>query len=193
MQPKAQLGQGDSGVDVSDPVHATLIAYLSGPAAEVTPLTALIPVQYNAEAQQANCAYVLASSVTQKKSKFGGLKKFASVAAPVVGMTGGMGGSAGGMAAAQAAAMAGNMAQQEAWQEQSRAQITEASHGNVRKGDKITLEYSLTSVSAPGSDAAASKTTPITLEGKASEDGEDVLSPLLEQAATEVLTVVLKQ
>ena len=43
VQPKAQLGQGDSGVDVSDPVHATLIAYLSGPAAEVTPLTALIP------------------------------------------------------------------------------------------------------------------------------------------------------
>src|SRR5689334_3174225 len=65
--PKAQLGQGTTGADVAEPVRATLTAYLGGPATELIPLSARIPIQIDAEAQQTGCEYVLYSSVTQKK------------------------------------------------------------------------------------------------------------------------------
>jgi hypothetical protein len=192
VEPKAQLGQGDSGIDVSEPVRTSLIAYLSGPAADLAPLTALVPAQYNIEARQAQCNYILTSSVTQKKSKFGGLMKIASIAAPMAGMAGGMSSSAGGMAAAQAAAIAGSMAQQKVWEEQAKAQIFEASQSNVHKGDKIHLEYVLSNLGDQSVGSAASKVKPSVLEAKATADGEDVLSSLLELAATQILTVVIK-
>ena len=82
--PKAQLGQGTSGADVAEPVRATLTAYLGGPATELIPLNARIPIQIDAEAQETGCEYVLYSSVTQKKG--GGFGKMLSAAAPIAGM-----------------------------------------------------------------------------------------------------------
>src|SRR5687767_9076996 len=91
--PKAQLGQGTSGADVAEPVRATLTAYLGGPATELIPLTARIPIQIDAEAQVTGCEYVLYSSVTQKKG--GGLSKMFAAAAPIATMAGGMAGMGG--------------------------------------------------------------------------------------------------
>ncbi len=65
--PKAQLGQGSSGEDVGEPVRQTMISYLNGPTADLISLSARIPVQIDAEAQQAACEYVLYTSVVQKK------------------------------------------------------------------------------------------------------------------------------
>jgi len=91
--PKAQLGQGTSGADVAEPVRATLTAYLGGPATELIPLTARIPIQIDAEAQVLACDYVLYSSVSQKKG--GGFSKMLGAAAPIATMAGGMAGMGG--------------------------------------------------------------------------------------------------
>ena len=80
--PRAQLGQGSSGADVGEPVRQTLLSYLNGPTVDLIPLAARIPVQVDAEAQQAACEYVLYTSVVQKKGG-GGFGKLLAAAAPI--------------------------------------------------------------------------------------------------------------
>ena len=65
--PEAQLGQGNSGQDVGEPVRQLIISYMSGPMLELVPLQAKISAQVNAEAMQQNCTHVLFTSVEQKK------------------------------------------------------------------------------------------------------------------------------
>ncbi|MBK7250211.1 MAG: hypothetical protein IPI06_04855 [Gammaproteobacteria bacterium] len=193
VMPKAQLGQGAGGADVAEPVRQTLIAYLSGPATELVPLQARIPIQANTEAQQAGCQYVLYTSVTHKKGGGGaGFGRLMGAVAPMAGMVpglGGLGGSAGAMVASQAAAVAASaaaQAQAQQAQEQAMAALTNASQSQIRKGDQITLEYKLQKPSE--AKAAMEKTG----KAKATQDGEDLLSPLIEAAATEVLTAATK-
>lgn len=187
--PKAQLGQGTSGADVAEPVRQTLIAYLSGPATEIVPLQARIPIQANAEAQEAGCQYVLYTSVTHKKGGGGGgFGKFMGAMAPMAGMVpglGGLGGGAGAVVASQAAAVAASaaaQAQAQEMQEQAMSALTNASQNEVKKGDQITLEYKLQKT------GEAKPMLQKSGKGKATQDGEDLLSPLIEAAATEVLT-----
>lgn len=179
--PKAQLGQGSSGVDVSEPLRVALISYLSGPATAITPLEARIPIQYEAEAKAAGIPYVLVLSVAHEKGRGGKLGKFLKTAAPVAAMLPGVGamGGMGGMVASQAAASAAMAAQQQA-QEEAFASLMTASQNNIRKGDVLKLEFALTKNGQP---ALANQLT-----RKAEQDGEDLLSPLLEQVATEVIT-----
>jgi hypothetical protein len=179
--PKAQLGQGSSGADVSEPLRIALISYLSGPATVVTPLEARIPIQYEAEAKAAGIPYVLVLSVSHEKGRGGKLGKFLKTAAPVAAILPGVGamGGMGGMVASQAAASAAMVASQQA-QEEAFASLTAASQNNIRKGDELKLEFTLTKDGQP---ALANQLT-----RKATQDGEDMLSPLLEQVATEVIT-----
>jgi len=183
--PKAQLGQGTSGADVAEPVRATLTAYLGGPATELIPLTARIPIQIDAEAQVMACDYVLYSSVTQKKG--GGFSKMLGAAAPIATMAGGMagmGGNYGTMMGAQAVASAASTAASQSAQQEAMEALGGAARSNIKKGDQITLEYKLVK---PG------VVEPITAQAavaKAKESGEDLVSPLIEQAATQVLTAI---
>lgn len=193
VMPKAQLGQGASGADVAEPVRQTLIAYLSGPATELVPLQARIPIQVSAEAEQAGCQYVLYTSVTHKKGGGGaGFGKLMGAMAPVAGMVpglGGLGGGTGAIVASQAAAAAASaaaQAQAQQAQEQAMAALTNASQGQIKKGDQITLDYKLQKI---GETAAALEKSG---QAKAKQDGEDLLSPLIEAAATEVLTTATK-
>ena len=183
--PKAQLGQGTSGADVAEPVRATLTAYLGGPATELIPLTSRIPIQIDAEAQEIGCAYVLYSSVTQKKS--GGFGKMFAAAAPIATMAGGMagmGGNYGSMMAGQAVAQAASTAAAQSAQQEAMEALGGAAKSNIKKGDQITLEYKLVK---PG---VAEPVTVQSAVAKAKETGEDLVSPLIEQAATQVLTVI---
>lgn len=185
--PKAQLGQGTSGADVAEPVRQTLVAYLSGPATEIVPLQSLIPIQVDAEAQQAGCHYVLYSTVVHKKGG-GGFGKLLGSMAPMAGMVpgiGGFAGSTGSMVASQAVAVATTaaaQAQAQAAQQEAMAALTSATQGQVKKGDQITFDYKLQKVGGPT--AVQQKSSKV----KATQDGEDLLSPLIETAATEVLT-----
>lgn len=189
--PKAQLGQGSSGADVAEPVRQTLLAYLGGPATELVPLTARIPIQIDAEAKETGCAFVLYSSVTQKKG--GGFGKLLAAAAPVATMMpgmAGMGGNYGTMAATQAIASAATTAASqdaaEEMQQQAMAALGGAAKTNIRKGDQVTLEYRLVQ---PGVEKPLLTQSAV---AKAKENGEDLVSPLIEQAATAVLTAIAK-
>ncbi len=183
--PKAQLGQGTSGADVAEPVRATLTAYLGGPATELIPLTARIPIQIDAEAQVIACDYVLYSSVTQKKG--GGFSKMFAAAAPIATMAGGMagmGGNYGSMMAGQVVAQAASTAAAQSAQQEAMEALGGAAKSNIKKGDQITLEYKLVKLGVTEPIAAQSAVA------KAKESGEDLVSPLIEQAATQVLTAI---
>jgi hypothetical protein len=185
--PKAQLGQGSSGADVGEPVRQTMISYLNGPTAELISLSARIPVQVEAEAQQAACQYVLYTSVVQKKGGMG-FGKLLATAAPIASMmipgVGGMTGNYGAIMAGQAVASAASAAAAQSAQQEAMEAINGASEQNIKKGDQVTLEYLLMKpgVEQPSATKSAS--------AKASQKGEDLLSPLIEQAAIEVLGAV---
>ena len=177
LMPQAQMGEGSSGANLSEPLRNTLISYLSGPTLEVVPITSRIPIQIEAEIKQKELDYVLTTSVTQKKGGggFGSfLKKVAPIAAmasPIgmIGMAGGMGGVIAATAVGTGIDLAGTMA------------------GSVKAKDEITFTYSLT---APGSQTPRLTNTS---KVKAKKDGEDVLTPLIEQAATVFVTEVGKK
>lgn len=192
VTPDVQMGQGTDGQgNPSQLVLNSLASYLAGPVANVQALQARIPVQFMAEAAQTGCSFVVESDVVLKKAGKGmsGLLAAAPALASAVPFMGGMGGGASSYAAAQvasAAAQGAASAQAQASQEEAMAAMSGAAQNNIKKGDQVTLVYKLYQ---PGN------STPIggkELKAKAEETGQDVLSPLLEQAATDVLTVAMQ-
>lgn len=184
--PRAQLGQGSSGEDVGEPVRQTLLSYLNGPTTDLISLSSRIPIQIDEEAHQAACEYVLYTSVVQKKG--GGFGKLLAKAAPIAGMlvpgVGGLTGNYGAIMAGQAVAQAASAAAAQNAQQEAMDAINGASEKNIKKGDQVTLEYALMK---PGiEEPFAIKSA----EAKAKANGEDLLSPLIEQAATDVLSAV---
>lgn len=185
--PKAQLGQGSSGADVGEPVRQTMISYLSGPTVEIVPLAARIPVQVEAEAQQSSCEYVLYTSVVQKKGG-GGFGKLLAAAAPIASVmlpgVGGLAGNYGAIMAGQAVASAASAAAAQNAQQEAMEAINGASEQNIKKGDEVTLEYQLTKAGVTEPFATHSSSA------KAKAKGEDLLSPLIEQTAIDVLGAI---
>ncbi len=187
--PKAQLGQGvNSGTDVSEPVRTALTSFMAGPATQIVNLEARIPLQIAAEAEQKMCQFVLQSSVVQKKggSGVGFLKAMAPLAGalPMVGGFGGLGGSMSGALAASAVSSVATQAAAQSMQQDYMEAMTGAQQSNIKSGDTITVEYSLNKMG----DAATLKSEQF--KAKAKANGEDVLSPLLEQVATAVVGLV---
>jgi hypothetical protein len=184
--PDAQLGQGNNaGADYSTPIRNVEVSLMNGPAVEIAALESHVPLQLQAEAQQKQCDYILYSGVVVKHSSAGGfgkIMKIGSTAAsfnPAVMMTK----SVGTMVAAQSAAAASQMAAQQ-MQQQAISQLA-GFNGQIKSKDDVTVQYQL---------VAAAQNTPVlqnTLQGKAKSDGEDVLTPLLQQTANAVLTQVM--
>lgn len=183
--PDAQLGQGNNaGADYSTPIRNAMVALMSGPAVEIAALDAHIAMQLQAEAQQKQCDYVLYSSVAVKHSQGGGLGKFMKMAGPVASMTPmgmaahGMGGAVAASAASAAASAAAQSAQQQAISQLA------GFNGQIKSKDDVNVQYQL---------VQTGQTAPVlqnALQGKAKSDGEDVLTPLLQQTANTVLTQV---
>lgn len=180
--PDAQVGQGSNASgDYSTPIRNAEITLMSGPAIEIAALDAHVPMQLQAEAQQKQCDYVLFSSVAVKHPSggFGKFAKFGGMAASMTPM-----GMAGGMRGAVAAQAAGMAASQMA-QRQAMNQLA-GFNGQIKSKDDVTVQYQL---------VATGQSSPVlhSLKGKAKSDGEDVLTPLLQQAAVAVLTQVTKK
>jgi hypothetical protein len=183
--PKAQLGQGNNAaVDVSEPVRTTLGQYMAGPSVQLVRLDARIPIQIDAEAAEKNCGYVLQTTVVQKKKGGSIFKKLAPFASALP-MLGGAGGGMNGMMATQVASSAISAGAQASAQEDYAAAMSGAQQTNVKAGDTVTVEYTLAKV------GAADAPKKVALQAKATQDGEDVIGPMLEQVATAVLTVAL--
>ncbi len=183
--PEAQVGQGNNaGADYSTPIRNAVVALMSGPAVEIAALDSHVPVQLQAEAQQKQCDFVLYSGVSVKHNSGGGFGKFMKMA-PMISPMAGMGGGMGGAMAAQAAGAAASAAAMSA-QQQAMNQLA-GFNGQIKSKDDVTVQYQL---------VPTGQTSPrlqSTLKGKAKSDGEDVLTPLLQQTATNVLTEVTKK
>jgi Domain of unknown function (DUF4412) len=151
-------------------VRNTMVSFLSGPAVEVVQLDARLPVQIELEARQKECDYVVQMTVAHKKGG-GGFGSFMKKVAPVASSAVPYGGSHGEVVARSAATTA----------IYSAADFS----GNVKSKDELTLEYSLQG--AGGAQAAGA-----TLKAKAKSDGQDLISTLVEQAATAVLAAATK-
>lgn len=185
--PDAQLGQGNNAnADYSTPIRNAIVALMSGPAVEIAALDSHVPIQLQAEAQQKQCDFILYSAVAVKHGATGGLGGFMKKAAPIANMTP-MGAMShmGTMVAAQAASTAASMAAMSA-QQQAMNQLA-GFNGQIKSKDDVTVQYQLfpTGQTAPRVQNE--------LKGKAKSDGEDVLTPLLQQTANTVLTEVTKK
>ncbi len=181
---QAQMGQGNNAqADFGTPIRNSIVLLMGGPAVEIAALDSRVPIQVQAEAQQKQCDYTMYSSVTVKHPS-GGLGRFMKAAGPVssmipmvgmAGMTGAMAGQAAAMAAAQTA------------QQQAINQLA-GFNKQIKSKDDVTMAYQLF---ASGADPAAPRMQN-TLTGKAKSDGEDMLTPLIQQIANSVLTEVTK-
>lgn len=178
VQPKAQMGQGNSGVNVAEPIRGMISQYLNGPSQEIVPLSAMISSQIDEEAKVKECDYVLYSAISQKiggGNVAGLLKKAGPISSmiPMLGMAGGVTGAVAGAAAGTAAGTAAAAAASVA--------------STVKAKSEVTFDYKLM---VPGN------ATPVlanTEKSKAKEDGEDVISPFVEHAATVILEAVTKK
>jgi hypothetical protein len=181
---QAQLGQGNNAqADYATPIRNAIIFMMAGPAVEIAALDSRIPIQLQAEAQQKQCDYILMSGVTVKHGggNFGKFMKAGNMAAnmnPMVMMTKSMSTMAASQAAAQAAAMTS--------QQQAVNQLS-TFNGQIKSKDDVTVDYQLFPIGQPQPKLQNS------LKGKAKSDGEDVLTPLIQQTATNILIEVTKK
>jgi hypothetical protein len=185
---QAQLGQGNNAQgDFGTPIRNSIVTLMSGPAVEIVALDSHLAMQAQAEAQQKQCDFILYSTVTVKRTESGGFGKFMKKAAPVAsmlpmaGMAVGMGGAMAGQAAGVAAMAAAQTAQQQVMNQLA------GFNGQIKSKDDVTVGYQ---VLATGQDKPRLESS---LNGKAKSDGEDVLTPLLLQAADAILTDVTKK
>ena len=189
--PDAQVGQGNNAAaDYSTPIRNAMILLMNGPAVEVAALDSRIPLQLQAEAQQKQCDYVLFSSVALKHNNGGSFGKFAKFATPIASMTpmGMMVHGVGSAMAASAASAAASAAAQAAQQQAMSQAMSQLSGFNtqIKSKDDVNVQYQLV---VPGQ---AQPVLQNALQGKAHTDGEDVLTPLLQQTANTVVTQVGK-
>jgi len=178
----AQMGQGNNAQgDYGTPIRNSIVGIMSGPAVEVIALDSHLPIQIQAEAQQKQCDYILYSAVEVKHGG-GGLAGFMKKASPIANMTPvGMMANAGSMAAA--AQTAAQLATTISMQQQTANQMAQF-NGQIKSKDDVSIAYQLF---VPGQDKARLENT---LKGKAKTDGEDVLTPLMQQTANNVLTEI---
>jgi hypothetical protein len=180
---RAQVGQGASATDLSNTVRDALITFMSGPNVQFVPLQSRIQIQVDAEAKQAGCDFIVFTSLTETKAQKTNLKGLAalmSAAAPLAALVPGAGNATATYAAQAAANAAQTVAAQQA-QEDEQAASSVAAQGLAGKDDVMSLEYKI---------ARTGDKTPLetkTLSVTATQDGEDIISPLVEQAANEIL------
>jgi hypothetical protein len=187
--PDAQVGQGsNAAADYSTPIRNAMILLMNGPAVEIAALDSRVAMQLQAEAQQKQCDYILMSSVAVKHPQGGGFGKFMKMGGTMAQMTpmGAMAHGMGGAMAASAASAAASAAAQAAQQQAMNQVMSQLSgfNGQIKQKDDVTVQYQLTQTGQPA---------PLlqnALQGKAKSDGEDVLTPLLQQTANTVLTQV---
>lgn len=161
----AQVASGGTA-DGATAVRETLGSYLAGPTLAVTPLNARLTSQAREEAKQASCKYVVFTSMKLERNKSGGgfLGKMigGAVESGAWELRGRAGSTAGRVITTAAASAAAEAARNFAT--------------NVKTRDELTLEYRMETID--GAIVTKNGTT-----SKASSDGQDLLTPMVERAA----------
>jgi hypothetical protein len=168
------VGDGVSAADLTAAVQNTLVEYLKGTNIEVVPLEAKLASLIDGEAQKKECDFVLYALASHKKGGggFGGM--FGKVIAPAIGQVG----------LGHTGSVAGNITANVA----TNAIVTAGQISNsVKSKDEITLEIRL--------QQSGSGSTVITkqFKNKAKSDGQDILSPIIEQAAQAIVEQAVKK
>jgi len=160
------VGDGINASELAAAIQNSMPTYLKGTKVEIVGLEAKLASAIDAEAKEKECDYVLYATVSHKKG--GGFGGFGKIMGNVVSQTGiGQTGSRVGNAAGQVAT-------------QSISNVT----ANIKEKDELTLEIKL----QKGSSAVLTKQ----FKQKAKSSGEDIISPLVEQAAQAIVTAVSK-
>jgi hypothetical protein len=165
------VGAGLNATELAGAIQNTLGEYLKGTKIELVQLESQVGTAIEAEAAQKECDYVLNAQVSHKKGG-GGFGMFSKIA-PAIGNivpVAGMG--------SKTAQIAGQVANATIY-------TAASASGNVKSKDELTLEIKLNSTAGAPALAKQYKT-------KAKSDGEDIISPLVEQAATAILETVGK-
>ena len=164
------VGDGLSAVELASAVQNTMAQYLKSPNIELVMIEAKLPSLIDAEAKQKECDFVIYTNVEHKK----GGSRFASFAPALssVASLGGIGGSTAGAVAGQVA---------------STAIITAAEVSqDVKAKDQLTLDVKL---QAPGNATASVERQ---FKAKAQSNGDDIISPTVQQAAQAILIAAAK-
>lgn len=161
VTPTTEMGQGFEGVNSGQIVQFALLEKLKAERIESVPISSGVLIQ--SEAKMKQCDYLLYVDVKRKKGGGGFMKQMiiSSVISNVAGLAGNAAGAAA-SAASQAAVMS----------------------GNFKNKDEITLEYHIDK--ADGGAAVTSTS----LKKKAQKDGDDVLSPLIDDAAKNIVATL---
>lgn len=160
------VGEGVNAAELAGAIQNTLAQYMKGTKVEIVPLEAKLQSAIDAEAEEKECDYVLYATVSHKKG--GGGFGFGKALGAVVSQTGG--GAWGNTA--------GNVAGQVA------ATSVVAATSNIKPKDELTLDINLKN----GATVALTKQ----FKTKAKSAGEDIISPIVEQAANAIVVTVGK-
>jgi hypothetical protein len=166
------VGEGVNASELSAAIQNSLTQYLKVPNVEVVTLDARLSSAIESEARQKECDYVLYINAAHKKGGGGGFGMFSSVIAPAVGRvgighTGSVAGNIAGQAATQAIVSAGSAS------------------ASIKPKDELTIDVKLQQM---GGAAVLARQ----FKKKASSNGEDIISPVVEQAATAIVDTIGK-
>ncbi len=168
------VGEGLNAAELAGAIKNTLTEYLKSPKIELVALEAKLPSAIDAEAKSKECDFVIYANVSHKKGGGGG------------GMFGKMLGSVASSTISRVGYGSGNIAGQVAGQVASEAVYTASTmSANVKSKDEITLDIKVNS--AAGAAALAKQ-----FKQKAKGDGDDIITPIIEQAAQSILDAVAK-
>jgi hypothetical protein len=157
-----KVGEGINAQDLAATIKNTLAANLKSPKIEIVQIEAQMPSEIDAEAKTKECDYVIYANASHKKG--GGFGVFSKIA-PVIGSVIPSTGATSAVAT-QSIYTAASMSQ------------------NIKAKDEISLDVKLNQNGA----AVVSKQ----VKAKAKSDGEDIISPLVEQVAQAISAAVTK-
>lgn len=159
VKPQVMMG-GEEQPGVADSVRTILTEYLRGPTIDVAVISARLESQYTIEAQQAGCDFLLVTSVTHERGKSSKLLSRA---------LGNLAYYAPRTSSATANAVIGT------------ALYTASDFASsIKAKDEMALAYRVDAVGGAQSVVAN------TVERRAKSDGEDLLTPLVENAAAAI-------
>jgi hypothetical protein len=162
----AAVGEGVNAAELAGAIQNALSQYLKGTKVEIVPLEAKLASAIDTEAKEKECDYVLYATVSHKKG--GGGFGFGKALGMAIGQTG----------IGQTGSTVGNIAGQVA------TQSVVAATSNVKPKDELTLDIKLQN----GASIALTKQ----FKSKAKSAGEDIITPVVEQAAQAIVETVGK-
>ena len=170
--PSVKGADGDA-TEFANSLRELFASYLTGPSLRTVKLDARLASQAIEEARQKDCPTVLVTAISRKRGGGGGWGKALGRAAGTAAYYGMPYGGTAATAAARGAAVAG-------------AQAVSSMADSTKAKDEVTLEFRV------GTPDTVLRAPAQSQKAKASHDGEDLLTPIVEKASEAIAASVLK-